>query len=171
MKAATFASESVPAVVASLRAREAELKPYLDGVDDFINALGKRNDKSKIDIKTLHLIAKEKSRRRAELVWRNDPKVVEQITELAFSIEDDTKPLQLLCVLDGVNVPTASSMLSWLFPEKWPVIDQRAWRTLRSEAHSASCRRCYLPPLRYCSWSEPMAGLPASRASPPGPAR
>ena len=91
MKAATFASESVPAVVASLRAREAELKPYLDGVDDFINALGKRNDKSKIDIKTLHLIAKEKSRRRAELVWRNDPKVVEQITELAFSIEDDTK--------------------------------------------------------------------------------
>ena len=111
MKAATFASESVPAVVASLRAREAELKPYLDGVDDFINALGKRNDKSKIDIKTLHLIAKEKSRRRAEL-------------------EDDTKPLQLLCVLDGVNVPTASSMLSWLFPEKWPVIDQRAWRTL-----------------------------------------
>ena len=130
MKAATFASESVPAVVASLRAREAELKPYLDGVDDFINALGKRNDKSKIDIKTLHLIAKEKSRRRAELVWRNDPKVVEQITELAFSIEDDTKPLQLLCVLDGVNVPTASSMLSWLFPEKWPVIDQRAWRTL-----------------------------------------
>lgn len=158
MSKAAFVPEAVPALVAVLRGRAAELTPHLDGVDDFIDALSKRKDKSSIDLKTLHMIAKKKSRRRAELVWKNDPKVVEQITELAFAIDDDLKPLQLLCVLDGVNVPTASSILSWLFPEKWPVIDQRAWRTLQSAgvvttrpsgtALGVSQWRVYLPAVR-----------------------
>lgn len=127
---ASFVSDAVPLLVAEIQKRSGDLKPYITGVDGFISDLNKLTDKSKLDRKTLHDIAKEKSRRRADLVLKNDPDAVEQITELAFSLRDDVKPLQLLCVLDGVNIPTASSVLSWLFPERWPVIDQRAWRAL-----------------------------------------
>ncbi|WP_340239544.1 hypothetical protein [Sulfitobacter pontiacus] len=130
MNGASFVPQAVPRLVAELQARSEELKPYLSGMSAFISALNTSTDTSRIDIITLHKIAYKKSNRRAALVKKNDPKTVLKITELAFSLTDDVKPLQLLCVLDGVNIPTASSVLSWLFPERWPVIDQRAWRTL-----------------------------------------
>lgn len=136
---ASFVPEAIPRLVADLHERADELTEYLDDMNDFMDDLGKLNDKSKLDLKTLHLIAKVKSPRRAELVLQNDPETVEKITELAFSLPDDIQPLKLLCVMDGINVPTASSVLSWMFPEKWPVIDQRAWRTLHKVGVVTSC--------------------------------
>lgn len=130
MSKATFHEDRVKSLTAEILGRKSELVPYLDGMEPFLDRLRKLPDHSRLNVETLHLIAYEKSNRKAGLVKNNAPDVLERVTELAFSIEDDIKPLQLLCVLDGVDVPTASAILSWMFPDRWPVIDQRAWRTL-----------------------------------------
>ncbi len=107
-----------------------ELRGQLGGVDSMIKQLNKLPHHNWIDRDTLFKIAWEKSPRKAELVNQNEPEIVPAITELAFKQKDDVKTVQLLRVLDGVDLPTASAVLSWMFPERWPVIDRRAWQTL-----------------------------------------
>ncbi|WP_428512512.1 hypothetical protein [Roseovarius sp.] len=78
-------------------------------------------------------IAKLKSPRRHVLTQDNNARDVEAITELAFDLEkiqSESTRVSLICSLSGVRTPTASCVLAWVFPETWPVIDQRAWRAL-----------------------------------------
>ena len=107
-----------------------EIEGHMNGVDPMINQLQQLPHRNCIDRSTLFKIAREKSPRKAGLVMQNDQDNVLAITELAFKQTDDVKAIQLLCVLDGVDVPTASAVLSWMFPQRWPVIDRRAWQTL-----------------------------------------
>lgn len=126
--------EAVGGLASRVRELWPELKARLGGVDHIIKKLQKLPHRNWIDRDTLYKIAREKSPRRAELVNQNEPEYVPAITALAFKQKDDVKAVQLLCVLDGVDLPTASAVLSWMFPERWPVIDRRAWQTLyRSE--------------------------------------
>jgi hypothetical protein len=71
-----------------------------------------------------------KSNRRAEETLKNTPETVARITKYAFLENDEYVRIRLLTCLRGVAVPTASCILSWIFPERWGVIDQRAWRVL-----------------------------------------
>ncbi|WP_298433376.1 hypothetical protein [uncultured Jannaschia sp.] len=123
-------SGGVKKLAQKIRQRSSDLSPFLNGVDAFTAELQGIPDRTYLNKATLHKIAKEKSPRKADLVFNNSDEAIERITALAFSLNEDAKSMQLLCVLDGVNVPTASAILSWMFPEKWPVIDQRAWRVL-----------------------------------------
>lgn len=132
MTPASFNGDAVPQLVAALKLNADRLKPLLPGVDPMVRQLAKLPDRSKLALATLYLIAREKSRRKAALVRSNDPHLVEKVTELAFAVKDGQKAAQLLCVLDGVDLPTASAVLSWMFPDRWPVIDVRAWQTLYS---------------------------------------
>lgn len=132
MTPATFSGAAVPQLVAALKPKSAALNRSLPGVDHLIHQLAKLPDRSKLTVDTLFQIAREKSRRKAALVRRNDDHLVERVTELAFSLSDGQKAVRLLCVLDGVDLPTASAVLSWMFPDRWPVIDVRAWQTLHS---------------------------------------
>lgn len=52
-------------------------------------------------------------------------KNVEYITKEAFKINDEKDKILKLCELDGVQIPTASAILSVVFPEKYAVIDIR----------------------------------------------
>jgi hypothetical protein len=72
-----------------------------------------------------------KSTRKSELLKQNDSAVVRDKTKKAFLADNERDRISLLCELRGVSVPRASAILSWTHPERWPVIDQRAWRTLR----------------------------------------
>lgn len=72
-----------------------------------------------------------KSTRKSELLKQNNSAKVREVTRKAFQTSSEKERIKLLCSLNGVSVPRASSVLSWTHPEKWPVIDQRAWRTLR----------------------------------------
>lgn len=78
----------------------------------------------------LKVIGEDKSPRRKALLDENDDAAVEDVTRRAFLANSERARIDLLRSLSGVEVPTASAILSWTFPDRWPVIDQRAWRTL-----------------------------------------
>lgn len=66
--------------------------------------------------------------------------VVQTLTKAAFDLDDTTCEDQetrerlrigILTALPGIEIPTASAILAWTFPDRFPVIDQRAWRAAR----------------------------------------
>lgn len=67
-----------------------------------------------------------RSRRR---VAKNTAGFVEGITRVAFATEDESERMAALCALRGVNPPTASVLLHFAFPDRYPIID---WRALES---------------------------------------
>lgn len=80
----------------------------------------------------LYEIARWKSPRRADLVWENPPNVVEGVTGLALSLKDEHPDYaaDLLTVLRGVSLPTASTVLTVVDPQHFGIIDIRAWNSL-----------------------------------------
>lgn len=83
-----------------------------------------------IDQATLYDIARKKSPRRAELVKENSDHDVRRVTKLAYRVDSEATRIGLLCSLHGVKIPVASCILAWIYPDRWGVIDQRAWREL-----------------------------------------
>ncbi len=57
---------------------------------------------------------------------------IEEISKTAFLLDDETIKIELLCQLKGVGVPTASAILTVVFPDKYAVIDIRCIDVLRS---------------------------------------
>jgi thermostable 8-oxoguanine DNA glycosylase len=80
----------------------------------------------------LYEIARWKSPRRANLVNENPDRVVHEVTEVAITLmacaPDYT--VNLLAVLKGIGIPTASAVLAVVDPKNFGIIDIRAWRTL-----------------------------------------
>jgi len=116
---------------------------------ELIVSLRENAQKGWIDRATLFRIAKVKSPRRAKDVNKNPDHVVHQITQLAFdkdALTDERLRISLLCALHGVRVPTASAILSWVFPERWPVIDRRAWAALADLGYVEASRATRLTP-------------------------
>jgi hypothetical protein len=98
-----------------------------------IETLSLSRAEGSIGIEALYRIASVKSPRRAELTKRNSEGLVRGVTRLAFDknvVVSERARIALLTSLEGVRVPTASAVLSWVFPEEWPVIDRRAWASL-----------------------------------------
>lgn len=60
----------------------------------------------------------------------NSAETIKQLTAMALKTDEPEMAVRLLMGLDGVRLPTASCLLAWTLPHKWPVIDVRAWRTL-----------------------------------------
>lgn len=58
---------------------------------------------------------------------------VEEITKDAFQEKNEEKKIQLLCSMRGVGVPTASALLTVVFPKQYAIIDIRCIEMLRSE--------------------------------------
>lgn len=58
---------------------------------------------------------------------------VEAITKDAFAEQDEGKRTKKLCELNGVGIPTASAILTVVFPEKYAVIDVRCLEMLRDK--------------------------------------
>ena len=58
---------------------------------------------------------------------------IERISKEAFGKEGEGEKMEILCSLDGVSIPTASALLTVVYPEKYAVIDIRCLETLRKE--------------------------------------
>ena len=56
---------------------------------------------------------------------------IEKISWAVFEEKDETKKMEFLCKLKGVSIPTASALLSVVYPEKYAVIDIRCLETLK----------------------------------------
>lgn len=62
--------------------------------------------------------------------YLKNQETIERTTKKAFIINDEKEKIQTLCELSGVGIPTASAILSVVFPEKYPVIDVRCIEAL-----------------------------------------
>ncbi|WP_318910137.1 hypothetical protein [Shinella zoogloeoides] len=65
----------------------------------------------------------------------NTEEAVRQFTKMALSANDPEFSVRILLGLDGVHLPTASCILAWTLPHKWPVIDVRSWRSIARLSH------------------------------------
>jgi hypothetical protein len=55
---------------------------------------------------------------------------IREVTKLAFSTKNDCLRLHILTALRGVNYPSASAILMFYDPKKYPVLDIRVWKQL-----------------------------------------
>ena len=70
--------------------------------------------------------------------YLENKETIEQKSKKAFSENDEIKKIKMLCTLDGVSIPTASALLSVVYPEKYPIIDIRCLEQLRTLGHEIS---------------------------------
>jgi hypothetical protein len=63
-------------------------------------------------------------------VSRNTEAAVVQATGAAIAAEDEAARMAALLELDGVGVPTASTLLYCAFPDDYPILDVRALESL-----------------------------------------
>jgi len=75
------------------------------------------------------LLCEWKTARSRSRVARNTDAFVEAITRAAFATEDESERMAALCALRGVEAPTASVLLHFAEPDRYPIID---WRALES---------------------------------------
>ena len=60
----------------------------------------------------------------------NKPRMVVEMTGRAFATSDETQRMEALLELQGVGVPTASTLLFFAFPDDYPILDVRALESL-----------------------------------------
>lgn len=56
--------------------------------------------------------------------------IVEKVTKKAFLEKDEKEKMNILCSMKGVGIPTASSILTIAFPNKYAIIDIRCMEIL-----------------------------------------
>lgn len=61
----------------------------------------------------------------------NNKNKIERISKSAFGEGDEKRKMEILCHLNGVSVPTASALLTIVYPEKYAVIDIRCLEMMR----------------------------------------
>lgn len=78
----------------------------------------------------LRAVCYEKSPRAIQWIDRNPPATVRRLTRAAFTTRSEREKLRLLTELKGVGVPMASAILTFIWPERYGIIDIRVWRLL-----------------------------------------
>ena len=68
--------------------------------------------------------------RTRQLCGENTDEEVEEITAASFTAESERLRIGALLALHGVNWPMASVILHFAFPDRYPILDQRAMRTV-----------------------------------------
>jgi len=63
-------------------------------------------------------------------VASNTAAAITKGTRRAFAADDEGVRIEALLALDGVGVPTASTLLHYAFPEAYPILDVRALESL-----------------------------------------
>ncbi|MDE0246105.1 MAG: hypothetical protein OXM59_12275 [Gammaproteobacteria bacterium] len=81
---------------------------------------------------------------------RNDPEIVRFCTSIALADRSDFERMAVLLPLQGVRYQTASSFLHFAYPEHYPIIDVRVWRTLTSETKTDFTIEQWLEYVAFC---------------------
>lgn len=77
-----------------------------------------------------------KTSRSRSKVERNDAAAVEEATRHALESADERERMEALAALEGVGVPTASTLLHFAFPDDYPILDVRALESLGQRSRS-----------------------------------
>jgi hypothetical protein len=107
----------------------------------------------------LLLVCEWKTPRSKSLVARNAPALVKSTTRAAFATEDESERMAALLSLRGVQAPTASVLLHFAFPERYPIIDWRALESLGQPRRSAYTIGYWLAYLDACRDLAARAGV------------
>jgi thermostable 8-oxoguanine DNA glycosylase len=83
-------------------------------------------------------------------VAANPETAVVDATRRAFASEDETTRIEALLELNGVGVPTASTLLYFAFPSDYPILDFRALESLGVKARSTYPVSFWLQYLEAC---------------------
>jgi hypothetical protein len=76
------------------------------------------------------LVCAWKTGRSKSKVERNEEHEVERATRTVFEAQDEAERIEALLELEGVGVPTASTLLHFAFPDDYPILDVRALESL-----------------------------------------
>ena len=89
-------------------------------------------------------------KRTLHLCKKNTPEEVKECSAVAFAARTDLLRIHALVALQGVSWPTASAVLHFVFPSRFPVLDVRAMRTVGEIPADSNQRPNYTIPL----WSK-----------------
>jgi thermostable 8-oxoguanine DNA glycosylase len=89
----------------------------------------KVKEKGFLSFEDFYQISMWKSVRQKQNYLKNKD-IVEKISKKAFEEKDEFEKIKILCELKGVGIPTASAILTIIYPEKYAVIDIRCLETL-----------------------------------------
>jgi hypothetical protein len=81
-------------------------------------------------------VCRWKTPRSTPKVAANSRAAVKRLTGRALATEDEAERMQALLELEGVGVPTASTLLFSAFPDDYPILDVRALESLGVKARS-----------------------------------
>lgn len=100
-------------------------------------------------------VVRWKAARSSGYFLRNDPAVVEALVLEALTADDPLEALDTLTVLHGVKERMASAILAAFRPDRYTVMDWRAWETLLALGHLSeneprSWRKRWVPYLEAC---------------------
>jgi hypothetical protein len=116
---------------------------YSIGEDDLIECQPKVKKKGFLTKEALHKVAYWKSPRSSGHVTRNSDDYVQEITGFALRAKNERSRIEVLTLLTGVSMPTASVILHFFHPDPYPIIDYRALWSLRIESN---------PPYNFDVW-------------------
>ena len=80
---------------------------------------------------TLTKITDWKSTRARSYIQKNNEDYVKAVTKASFQTENEKLRLEVLTLLNGVSFRMASAILMFCFPNKYTVMDWRAWESLK----------------------------------------
>jgi len=83
-----------------------------------------------LDMTSFLELARWKSTRPTPLYLRNTEAEVQNASRVAFKADSDTSALRALMALQGVGLRTATALLHWMIPERFPVFDFRVVEAL-----------------------------------------
>jgi hypothetical protein len=107
----------------------------------------------------LVLVCAWKTARSRSRVARNTSAFVEAITGAAFATEDEHERMAALCALRGVDAPSASVLLHFAFPDRYPIIDWRALESLGQRGRAAYSISYWLAYVDECRTLADRAGV------------
>ena len=71
-------------------------------------------------------ICRWKTARSQSRCANNTPEFIESVSGIALSTSNEQLRIEIWTLLNGVNWPTASTLLHWLHSEEYPILDFRA---------------------------------------------
>lgn len=83
--------------------------------------------------KELQIIGEWKTPRSKSRIASNSEDYIKEITQIAFSTDNEKLRIEILNLLTGVSWPTASVLLHFYHIDRYPIIDFRALYSLSSE--------------------------------------
>jgi len=85
----------------------------------------------RIDVHLLYKIVAWKAPRIKARVKLNEERLVKEITGISFSTKNERLRIEILTLLEGVSYRVASTVLHFRFPNKYTIMDFRAWESLQ----------------------------------------